>query len=169
MQHVRTHWLFHSLLLGTLVNLTLATSVPAFNPQPDPPAFSMIGITPDQTARLNVVCSNQEVRSVNPGPCRVTLMFLDSQGRELKSETLTLRPGQADFLDLTGSEIPFTRDTNRFELQPCIRPTSDSGRLVSAVQVFDALTGKTSVVVTPLPRLSLLQAGQPSTGGDTER
>ena len=27
----------------------------AFNPQPDPPAFGMIGITHEQTARLNVV------------------------------------------------------------------------------------------------------------------
>src|SRR2546422_10941571 len=38
----------------------------AFNPQPDPPAFGMVGITNEQTARVNVV----DVGEVQPGPCR---------------------------------------------------------------------------------------------------
>ena len=65
-----------------------------FNPQPDSPAFvyGMIGITREQTARLNVVnwgdVNPGPCRSsgeVQPGPCRVEVEFIwfDSQGKRL--------------------------------------------------------------------------------------
>ena len=132
-----------------------------FNPQPDPPAFGMIGITHEQTARLNVVnwgdvnpgpCRSRG-GEVDPGPCRVQveLIFVDSQGNVLMRSTESLMPGHAAFLDLDGATLP--RDTgppsaggNRTEIRakirlfedPSIQPVSQGDRnLAATVEVFD--------------------------------
>ena len=87
----------------------------AFNPQPDPPAFGMIGITHEQTARLNVV--NWGDGPVPQGdrsgpipdgdrPVQVELIFLDSWDNMLRRSTETLMPGHAAFLDLDGATLP---------------------------------------------------------------
>ena len=75
----------------------------AFNPQPDPPAlFGMIGITPVDTMQLNIV--NVELSGLPPGPCKVTLRFLNSSGTILKQQTVTVKPTQAAALTITGAE-----------------------------------------------------------------
>ena len=129
----------------------------AFNPQPDPPAFGMIGITHEQTARLNVVnwgdvnpgpCRSRG-GEVDPGPCRVQVEFIwfDSQGNILLRSTETLMPGHAAFLDLDGGTLP--RDTgppsaggNRTEIRANVRFVEDpsirnAGNLAATVEVFD--------------------------------
>ena len=65
--------------LGVLGACGGAFQLWAFNPQPDPPAFAMVGIDPSATVRLNVV----NIGSVPPGPCDVGLAFADSAGRIL--------------------------------------------------------------------------------------
>jgi hypothetical protein len=57
------------------------TVIQAFNPQPDPPGFGLIGITPEsQFARLNV--SNVGIPGISlGGSCEVQLSFGDGQGR----------------------------------------------------------------------------------------
>jgi hypothetical protein len=60
--------------------------------------FGSVGITPTQTARLNVVNIAADGRSLT----RV-LKFLDAGGNVIASKTVTLEPGQADFLDLTAA------------------------------------------------------------------
>src|SRR5437588_9926100 len=69
----------------------------AFNPQPDPPAFGMIGITREQTARLNVVNWGDVPQGDRSGPIpsgdrpiRVELIFLDSWDNVLLRSTETL-------------------------------------------------------------------------------
>jgi hypothetical protein len=59
--------------------------IQAFNPQPDPPGFGLIGVTPEsQYARLNV--SNVGIPGIAAGgSCEVELSFGDGQGRTLKS------------------------------------------------------------------------------------
>ena len=131
------------------------------NPQPDPPAFGMLGITREQTARLNVVnwgdvnpgpCRSRG-GEVDPGPCRVQVEFMwfDSQGNILLRSTETLMPGHAAFLDLDGGTLP--RDTgppsaggNRTEIRAKIRLVDDSNllpipagdrNLAATVEVFD--------------------------------
>ena len=47
---------------GALVVGAAWTTLVAFDPQPDPPAFGVISITPDQTIRLNAVCSAHGVK-----------------------------------------------------------------------------------------------------------
>jgi hypothetical protein len=121
--------------------------VSAFNPQPDPPAFGMIGITNEQTARLNVV----NVGEVQPGRVQVELMFLDGQGNVLRRSTETLMPGRATFLDLDGATLP--RDSgppsaggNRTQIRAKIRLVEDPNltpipigdrNLAATVEVFD--------------------------------
>ena len=151
---------FAAAVVGAAAILDQGTShVAAFNPQPDPPAFGMIGITHEQTARLNVNWGD-----VNPGPCRlrgevdpgpcrvqVELIFVDSQDNVLLRSTETLMPGHAAFLDLDGATLP--RDTgppsaggNRTEIRakirlfedPSIQPVSQGDRnLAATVEVFD--------------------------------
>src|SRR5205807_656210 len=124
------------------------------------PAFGMIGITHDQTARLNVV--NWGDGPVPQGdrsgpvpdpdrPLRVEMIFLDSWDNVLRRSTETLMPGHAAFLDLDGGTLP--RDTgppsaggNRTEIRAKIRLIDDSNlqpvpqgdrNLAATVEVFD--------------------------------
>ena len=133
-----------------------------FNPQPDLFVYGMIGITHEQTARLNVVnwgdVNPGPCRSsggeVDPGPCRVQVEFMwfDSQGNILLRSTETLMPGHAAFLDLDGGTLP--RDTgppsaggNRTEIRAKIRlvedpslqpvPSRNAVNLAATVEVFD--------------------------------
>ena len=131
----------------------------AFNPQPDPPAFGMIGITHEQTARLNVNWGDvnpgpcRSRGEVDPGPCRVQveLIFVDSQDNVLLRSNETLMPGHAAFLDLDGATLP--RDTgppsaggNRTQVRakirlvedPSLSPVPQGGlNLAATVEVFD--------------------------------
>ena len=98
-----------------------ALRVKAFTPQPDPPAFGMIGIDAFATLRVNALCAEGPLPlDVPPGPCNVTLEFHDITGRVLKQMTKTLAPGEGTFLDLRGSDMPLTG--RHMELAPCIRP-----------------------------------------------
>ena len=152
---------FAAAVVGAAAILDQGTShVAAFNPQPDPPAFGMIGITHEQTARLNVVnwgdVNPGPCRSsgeVQPGPCRVEVEFIwfDSQGNVLLRSTETLMPGHAAFLDLDGGTLP--RDTgppsaggNRTQVRAKIRLLDDPNlapvpqgdrNLAATVEVFD--------------------------------
>ena len=148
--------------LGTLWGVG---QVGAFNPQPDPPAFGLVGLNPDQTARLKVVCSNIMIGEIPPGSCRVNLMFSDISGNILKRAAVTLAPGQGAFLDLAGSEVTFGRDETRFEFEPNNVPAPGSGRVIPTLEVFDSATGRTDLFINPVaPRLSLIQSLQsPST------
>ena len=61
-----------AVVLGTMPGVAIA-----FNPQPDPPAFGIVSINPDQTIRLNVVCWEHDVDGVPPGPCHGEMMIHD--------------------------------------------------------------------------------------------
>ena len=126
-------------------------SVKAFNPQPDPPAFGMIGIDPFETARLNVACSTGPLPGgVPPGPCTATLAFLDSGGGTLTRMTQTLQPGQGVSLDLNGAHI----GSHRTEVQPMVSAIG-TGYVLVTTEVFDTSTGRTSAVLNPTEPRSL--------------
>src|SRR5262249_60121367 len=91
---------------ASLALLWPSLSVKAFNPQPDPPAFGLIGVDPFETARLNAVCADGPLPGgVAPGPCDIVLVFRDISGRALKQMTATLLPGQGTSLDLRGAQV----------------------------------------------------------------
>ena len=119
--------------------------VAAFNPQPDPPAFGMLGITHQQSARLNVA----DTREVQPGPCRqVEMTFFDGQGNVLMQSSQCVMPGHAVFVDLNGISLVST--TPRTEIRAkvhVIEPPGDPDRsrnkLVATIEVFDNETSRT--------------------------
>jgi hypothetical protein len=140
-----------------VVGATWATLV-AFDPQPDPPAFGVVSITPDQTIRLNVVCSEHGVKGTPPDPCRAELMFHDAAGNVLASKIVRLRPGQATSLDYTIGVR--TEALQRVGIVPCVLPDPEQGRMLPTAEVFDNTSGQTILVINPVtPRLSLI-AGQ---------
>ena len=133
------------------------TTLVAFDPQPDPPAFGVISITPDQTIRLNAVCSAHGVKGEPAAPCLVELMFHDAAGNVLVSQAVRLRPGQAASLDYSTVR---TAGFDRVGIVPCIQPDPARGRVLPTAEVFDSVTGQTAFVVNPVtPRLSFV-AGQ---------
>src|SRR5258708_2238453 len=114
-------------MLLLAAGLLTSETVHAFNPQPDPPGFGMIGITAGQTLRLNV--SNVALppaRGCPPGPCRVELAFFDSAGGLLlPAVQTTLQPGVSTHLDLRGDDVT-NSDHLRTEIRPVFRFLTDS-------------------------------------------
>ena len=79
----------------------------AFNPQPDPPRFGMVGIAEGQTARLNLVnLLSPGAATIPPGPCRAELQFLDGDGNVVASRLVRLEAGHAAFLDFAPTFVP---------------------------------------------------------------
>ena len=70
-----------------------------FNPQPDPPGFGMLGVATGQTARLNVNFDRVAGQLYPPDPYRVTLYFLNGDGRILTQQSFSVIVGQSAFLD----------------------------------------------------------------------
>jgi len=127
----------------------------AFNPQPDPPAFGVFGITHGQTARLNLV-GVEDPNLVSLGLCRqVELMFVDAESNTLAHQTETLLPGHAVALELNGDL--FTREAGRMEIRGIIRGargcSADSSKfkLVASLEVFNN-DGARTVFMVPSDR-----------------
>jgi hypothetical protein len=135
---------------------SLTGTAAAFNPQPDPPAFGIVSINPDQTIRLNVVCWEHDVDGVPPGPCHGELMFHDITGNIVARQLIRLAPGQAAFLDFT-----FGRGTSPGILvgaDPCWIPDPTSGRALPTAEVFDTASGRVALHVNPMtPRVSFIE------------
>lgn len=134
----------------------LWTTAGAFNVQPDPPSFGVVSVTPDQTLRLNALCSPHGVKGFPPDPCRAELMFHNMNGEDITRQVVELQPGQATFIEIsTGGR---TAAGERVGIIPCIIPSPESGRLLPTVEVFDATTGETSLFINPVtPRLSFIK------------
>jgi len=176
------------ILLFTLVSGLLAAGpMRAFNPQPDPPGFGFIGVTPGETLRLNV--SNITAagpRNSPPDPCKVELTFVDAAGVELlPAVQTTLAPGESTSVDLNGADL-FTGVTgvdavsvlSRVEVRPMIRILSNSstdarasllppGPCVSTIELIDNQTGRTFLTSGPQKPGSIFEFNpQPDPPGD---
>jgi len=127
----------------------------AFNPQPDPPAFGIVSINPDQTIRLNVVCWEHEVAGMPPTPCSGEMMFHDTAGNVVARQHVKLAPGGATLLDF--SLGPRTSPSLLFGADPCWIPDPTSGRALPTVEVFDTHSGRVARHINPLtPRISIV-------------
>jgi len=127
----------------------------AFNPQPDPPGFGMVGIAAGQTARLNVVNLGNGPPAVPP-PCRASLQFFDDPGNLLANQQVRVEAGNAVFLDLAANfppangvgevlappraEIRAATETPDGELPPPCTAT---------LEIFDNASGRTAVSFPP--------------------
>src|SRR5262249_6515069 len=121
--------------------------------------FGMLGITPGQTARLNVVNAipvGPPTIPVGP-PIRVTLMFVDGNGNPFSiagvplQTTVTLGPGQSGFLDVNGDAIPSgppiipSGPPTRVEIRALVSECEgcSTGLVVPTLEVFENATGRT--------------------------
>ena len=146
--------MFAAILISTVAVLD-KSSVKAFRPVSDPCQnclnFGMLGITHDQTARLNIVNWGDQPVPSGDRPVRVELIFLDSWDNVLRRSTETVMPGHAAFLDLDGATLP--RDSgppsagsNRTQIRAKIRLIDDPNlqpvpigdrNLAATIEVFD--------------------------------
>lgn len=124
--------------------------IQGFNPQPDPPGrWGMVGITPYETGRLNVVTND-------PGAgqgCAIALGFADANGRTLRIESRILRTGRAQYVDLMGAGA-MPAGEMRAEIQPFLLdlpdvrpfPPDPCKSVMATFELFDRATGKTSLL-----------------------
>jgi len=135
--------------------------VQAFNPQPDPPGYGMVGITEGQTIRINVVNTNEPDSNLPPDPCRVVLNFRDAGGELFRNSdgqpirrTVLLPAGQSTFLDLNGDV--FARG-GRIQLRPVARVQQADGTnnlppgpCIPTVEVIANASSRTQFFVSAL-------------------
>lgn len=147
--------LFAVLILAGVLSGTAG----AFNPQPDPPGFGMIGIVEGQTARLNLVHIASGDVPVPPDPCRALLRFFDGDGNVLARRRVDVAPGRSTFLDFTPSFAPPIGDVlqpARAEIRAAVAFGGDS--LVPpdpcriTLEIFDNATGRTTIALNAMGR-----------------
>ena len=130
-------------------------------------SFGMVGIAANQTARFSVV---NVKKCVPPNPCtpaQVELRFVDSSGSPVTNDSghpvesmVTLASGQSAFLDLLcpgGCGAP-ARVQFRAEVPSCIGcgNGNSKGTVLATLEIFDNLTGKTTLVMPDYPAISSL-------------
>ena len=156
---------FALVVLATTGAIWEVRHVRALGP-PEPDRFGMVGITPGQTLRLNVVnLAMPSNRQFPPDPCRVVLSFRDAAGHAFTNSdgqpirnVVELQAGESAFLDLNGDMFggPSTNADiapGRLQLRPFVRVLStppDPERQSSNVcfptmEVFDNASGRTSL------------------------
>jgi hypothetical protein len=145
-------------------------------PTPDRVSFGMVGITQGQTVRVTAVNSTLP-NDINypPGPTRVVLSFLDTEGQLLRnssgsliSRVVMLERGHSAFLDFDFDEYP--PGLSRLQLRAVVDvlppgPTNNEiappNRMVSSLEVFTNANGRT-VVYSGNP--NVVYAGNPDLG-----
>ncbi len=154
---MNSRWILLMAALALAV-IWVVTPIQAFNPQPDPPGkWGMVGITPYETGRLNVVTND----STPAQGCTIGLGYLDADGRALKTDFKVLRTGRAQYLDLMGIDaVP--RGEMRAEIQPFLNerpmdrpngfPPGPCRGVIATFEVFDPATGKTSLLIPAVQR-----------------
>src|SRR5262245_47703077 len=117
-------------VLRPVLALCLAAAMPAaaFNPQPDPPGFGMVGMVRDQTARLSVA----DIGGLSP-PERdapIELLFLDGTGTTLARSVVTVAGGSAAYLDLQGDSLGVIGPNDRMQVRAVVRAVGNQTRSV---------------------------------------
>ena len=86
------------------LTLLMVPAAQAFNRQPEPPGFGMLGVIGSQTARLNVSWASPpepDRVAFPPGPCRglLLLRFVDQAGNVLAERTARLATDESTALE----------------------------------------------------------------------
>jgi len=126
-------------------------------PTGDRISFGMVGITQGQTARINVAnVLTPNDPNYPPGPTRVVLTFLNSDGQLFRNRdgnpirrVAMLERGQATFLDLNFDEFPPGPVDNALPPGPIV-PTVEVLNNANGRTVF-ALSGPPAVRQVPPP------------------
>jgi hypothetical protein len=129
---------------ATLVSGALPAWAQSVNPQ-----FGMVGLASGETLRLNVV-------AYPPNPCNATIGFLNHDGAVPPNQpvkTVSLSPGQSDFVDLTAAALGIPTGGRR-EFQPVVLlapqpdPNAAPSVCAASVELFIGQTGASQVAVS---------------------
>lgn len=123
----------------------------------------MIGIAEGQTARFNVL--NPGVLPPAAGvTCTATLAYFGANGSTLKVASVTVLPGQAQYLDLFGDADLGLMIDQRKQIRatvtlPALVPQPSTGPqatcpLIGTLEILDTLTGRTQAVVGAIHAVS---------------
>lgn len=116
--------------------------VPGAVGYPPTPALGMLGVTLNQTVRLNAI-------AYPPNPCAGTLSFNNANGQQVgNTMSVDLNPGQAAFLDLPGSDV-VSGTGQRGEVLPVL--TTSSTTCVISAEIYNNSTAGTAVFFPPSP------------------
>jgi len=147
---------------GALAAFLGLGTVYAFNPQPDPPGqwrFGIVTIGEGQVIRLNIAnLGSRGTTNVNPGPCRVSLGFVDAAGGELVPAVIqAVPPGES--LSVEWRFAPTTTDVLHARVRPVafsfcdgsVRPAERrSGPYAPTVEILDGDGSVRLFVPTPV-------------------
>jgi hypothetical protein len=140
----------------------------AFNPQPEPPAFGVVGIGRGQFAVLNAVLTQPVPDDSSPPPddnrsgCRLVLSFVGADGRTLldasgaeAKKSVELRGGVAESLVLQAADVLADGQLRRSIRAVMIGPPDDSipsdcTGLVATMEIVGP-NGWTQVLYAPIP------------------
>lgn len=134
-----------------IVALTIAiAAVPVFAASAPPlPGFAPVGITANQTARINVYFSAQP-RGYPPGPCAgaLQLRFYDSAGNVLAQSTVRMEPTAVEHLEFTPARGTEGRTPVRADFTwGMVPPGPCRTNVMGNVEVFSNATGETQFVL----------------------
>ena len=163
-------------LITTLISLAAVVAmgvtykiqtVDAFNPQPDPPGYGLVGITQGQTIRINVInTSDPPDPDTPPNPARVVITFRDGNGNLFRNaegnlirRVALLKGGESASLDLKADNFARSFDgTGRLQLRPVAQIQPADGvngtppdPCIPTVEVFNNANGRTQFVMPFLP------------------
>lgn len=119
----------------------------------------MVGLTAGQTARLNVL---------NPGAlapavatvCAAQLSFLNTEGKVLKTTSVTVPPGESMSFNLD-RDLDLIVSDLRVQVRAVIAYTSNTCALLPTLEVFNDDTGRTQFVVGRFVAIPLLLTATP--------
>lgn len=140
--------------------------VDAFNPQPDPPGYGMVGIALGQTLRVTVVNTNPAPNGeFPPDPIRVVINFRDGNNNLFRNgddipvrRVVLLNGGESTSLDLNADDFGRSTDTSgRIQLRPVVAIQQPNGvgnfppdPIIPTAEVFNNNNGRTQFVVPAL-------------------
>lgn len=137
-------------VLAAFAALWNSPSVSAISDEEGKLHTGMFGLAPQQTARLNLVHIGDP--NENPAPCAAEMVFYDGFGNRLAQSRVQLRAGESALLDLQHQQlgragrVQVRAEWVGFNPQPD-PPGRRFGKCLGTAEVFDDVTGKTTLVI----------------------
>lgn len=158
----------HVFLAGLTLTVAVAQAQPGLS-------TAVVGIASGQSARVSALNLGSSASTADSS-CTVAMQFLDAQRKVVKEAPVSLQPGKAASLDLSHEELPGSQLRSQI---PVVLLFGDSGgappgpevllqfdcNIVPSLEVYDAVTGRTSLLLTDAKPLPANGRGGTSTTG----
>jgi hypothetical protein len=133
--------------------------------------FGMVGLGTGQTARLNVFALPVGGPIIAGASCQVTFDFYNEAGKSVKSGTATVAQGAAAHFDMLRTEVDSLAGRSEIRgtvrtafVTPSANPTPGTPStpvfgfcsVLPTLEIFDATSGQTTVVLQQTTALSLV-------------